>query len=225
MLPSRLPGNTEMPKHSTASNAFCVAVFVTLVALGALGLAAQSGRRSRKPEPTPSPTAEPSPEPTPKPAQKAAPKFTFLLGLERPENYRISLNTYSGVLRSCADRLDDSGSVKADISSSDMSYGNAVRQAKAEKEAFVVWIQLHSSSFGSASEVYGDPNNIYIEYRVLEPGTAKPVTSGSTFPEAYRKGPRIPNTPTGGDYYLNQAARAAADRILDHFHLHAGRIP
>jgi hypothetical protein len=213
-----------MPKHLSASKAFSVAVFVALVALSALGLIAQSGRRARKPEPMP-PVAEPTPEATPKPTPKTAPKFTFILGMERPDNYRISLNTSSGVLRNCADRLEDSGSVKTEIASRDMSYGTAVRQAKSEKEAFVIWMQLHSSSFGSSSEVYGDPNNIYIEYRVLEPGTAKPVTSGSTFPEAYRKGPRIPSTPTGGDYYLNQAARAAADRILDHFHLHGVKVP
>jgi hypothetical protein len=30
----------------------------------------------------------------------------------------------------------------------------------------------------------------------------------------------LPTSSTEGDYYLNQAARGAAERILDHFHLH-----
>lgn len=221
MLPSRLPANTDMPKHVPAFRLISVAVFLTLLATCALGIAAQSGRRARKPQPAPASTPEPTPTPAPTPTAKQEPKFTFILGLDKYGDFsRVSLNTYSGVLRSCANRLDDSMLVKSEIESSDMSYGNAVRRAKAEKEAYVVWIQLRSASFGSVSEINGDPNNIYIEYRVLEPTTAKQVTSGSTFPEAYRKGPRIPNTPTGGDYYLNQAARGAAERILDHFHLH-----
>jgi hypothetical protein len=204
-----------------------VGTVVTLIAICALGIAAQSGRRARKPERAPAPTAEPTPSPTPTPTAKPDPKFTFILGLDKYGDFsRVSLSTYSGVLRSFADRLDDSWLVKTEISSSDMSWGNAVRRAKAEKEAYVVWIQVRSASFGSASEINGDPNNVYIEYKVLEPTTAKQVTSGSTFPEAYRKGPRIPNSPSSGDYYLNQAARGAAERILDHFHIHPSvRIP
>ena len=101
-----------------------------------------------------------------------------------------------------------------------MSRGTAIRQAKTEKEAYVIWIQLRQNQFGSTSTIYADSSSLYIDYAVFEPITAKQVTAGSTFPEAYRtKGVRIPNTSTGGDYYLNQAARGAAERIMDHFHV------
>jgi len=139
---------------------------------------------------------------------------------------RISLNTYSGVLRSCADRLDDSSLVKADTTSREMTRADAIRQAKAETGAYVVWLQIRSNnSYGQAS-VYDDPDNVYIQYAVFAPTTAKQVTSGNTYPRAYQNARvRVPTSSTQGDYYLNQAARGAAERILDHFHLRPSQIP
>jgi hypothetical protein len=200
-------------------------LFLTLVALCALGIVAQSGRHVRKPAPA---APEPTPEatPTPTPVAKQSTTITFLVGIEKfSDSSRISLYTYSGVLSSCADRLDDAGSVKAGTSSRDMSRADAVRQAKAESGAYIVWLQLRSANFGRPS-VYDDPSNVYVQYTVLAPTTAKQVTSGNTFPEAYKNSRvRLPTPNTEGDYYLNQAARGAAERILDHFHLHPGRLP
>ena len=196
---------------------------MTLVAMFALVTVAQSGRRVRKSEPAAVPVPSPEATQAPTPAAKPAPAFTFIVGMEKwGEVSRVSLYTYSGVLRSCVDRLNSSGSAKADPASNDMSRGDAVRQAKAEKETYVVWLQLRANNYGRPS-VYDDASNVYVQYSVLAPVTAKQVTSGNTFPEAYRKsGVIVPSSTTQGDYYLNQAARGAAERILDHFHL---RIP
>ena len=68
-------------------------------------------------------------------------------------------------------------------------------------------------------DLAGNANNIYIQYSVFAPVTAKTTTQGNTYPNAYRRGINLPTTTTGGDYYLNQAARGAAERILDHFHV------
>lgn len=200
-----------------------VSLAITLVAISALGIVAQSGRRVRKSEtvvPVPTPEATPAPTPAPKPE----PTFTFIVGMEKFSDFsRISLNTYSGVLRSCADRLDDSSLVKAETTSRDISRADAVRQAKSEKGSYVVWLQLRANNFSGRSTVYDDPNNVYVQYTVFAPTTAKQVTSGNTYPEAYRNSRvRVPTSTTQGDYYLNQAARGAAERILDHFHL---RLP
>lgn len=188
----------------------------------AVAVAAQSGRHVRKttPAPIPTPEAEPTPTPTPKPK----PTINFLVGMDRFSDFsRISLNAYSGVLRNCTDRLDDSLSVKASMASGDLSRSDAVRKAKAEKETHVVWLQLRPNTMTGETGVYDDPNNVYIQYAVFEPVTGKQVTSGSTFPDAYRnKRIRLPTSNVDGDYYLNQAARGAAERILDHFHV---RIP
>jgi hypothetical protein len=185
----------------------------------ALAILAQSGRRVRKAEPaaTPAPTAEESPTPTP--AAKPATTMWFVVGIEKfGDSSSVPLNVYSGVLRTCTDRLN-SGSAKAEAPSSDMSRADAVKQAKSEKEAYVVWLQIRASTNGSSS-VYADPRDLYVQFSVLAPVTAKQVTSGSTFPERYRNtgGVRHPTSSNEGDYYLNQAARAAAERILDHFH-------
>jgi hypothetical protein len=61
-----------------------------------------------------------------------------------------------------------------------------------------------------------------IEYSVFTPTTGKQATSGRTFPAAYRNKGIIlspKSSAISGDYYLNQAAKAAAERILDHFHV------
>jgi hypothetical protein len=195
---------------------------ITLVAICAGTIFAQSGRRSRKtaspPATVPTPEAIPAPTPVPKPE----PTFTFIVSMEKFSDFtRIPLNTYSGVLRSCADRLDDSSVVKADTTSQEMSRGDAIRQAKSEKSTYVVWLQLKTNNLYGRPEIGDDPNDVYVQYVVLAPTTAKLVTSGSIYPETYRNSRiRVPTPNTQGDYYLNQAARGAAERILDHFHLH-----
>lgn len=196
---------------------------LALVAMCALTILAQSGRRVRKSEtaiPAPTPEATPAPVPTHRPE----PTFTFIVGMEKFGDFsRISLNTYSGVLRSCAARLADSSLVKAETTSREISRADAVRLAKSEKGAHVVWLQLRANNFSGRTEVYDDPNDVYVQYAVFAPTTAKQVTSGNIYPDAYRNARvRVPTSTTQGDYYLNQAARGAAERILDHFRL---RLP
>jgi hypothetical protein len=204
------------------SRTISISLGITLVALCALGIVAQSGRRVRKSTPVavPGPEATPAPTPTASPV----PTVTFIVGMDKFGDFsRVPLTNYAGVLRSCADRLDDSQLVKALTTSGDISRAEAIRKARAEKEAYTVWLQLRPNTFTGQTGVYDDPNNVYIQYFVFAPVTAKQVTSGNTYPEAYRvRGVRIPSSTTTGDYYLNQAARGAAERILDHFHL---RLP
>ena len=208
------------------SKSLRVSLAIALVVICTLAISAQSGRRVRKPEtviPVPAPAATPAPAPTP----RREPSLTFLVGMEKFGDFsRISLNTYSGVLRSCADRLDDSSLVKADTTSREMTRADAIRQAKAETGAYVVWLQIRSNNSYGRTTVYDDPDNVYIQYAVFAPTTAKQVTSGNTYPRAYQNARvRVPTSSTQGDYYLNQAARGAAERILDHFHLRPGQIP
>jgi hypothetical protein len=212
-----------MPKRSSNSSAlYSILLCATLLLSCVLAVVAQSGRRVRKSAPAPVPTPEATPTPRPQ-SQKATPAFAFVVGMDRYGDFSsISLYTYDGVLRSCADRLDESLSVKAQVSSSDMSRSDAIRKAKAEKEAYIVWLQLRPNFTGQTGS-NNDSNNVYVEYSVFEPTTAKLATSGNTYPEAYRnKRIRLPTPTSSGDYYVNQAARGAAERILDHFHL---RVP
>ena len=126
----------------------------------------------------------------------------------------------SGVLRNCADRFNDAPAARGTVSGQNMTRADAIKQAKAEKTSYIVWLQLRANNFRGSPGVYDDPNNVYIQYVVLAPQTAKQMTQGNTYPEAYKNQRiRVPNTASAGDYYLNLAARGAAERILDHFHL------
>ncbi|MBC8031426.1 MAG: hypothetical protein H7Z16_15055 [Pyrinomonadaceae bacterium] len=105
-----------------------------------------------------------------------------------------------------------------------MSRSDAIKLAKAEKGSYVVWLRVRDD--GMSGKQSGTSDNLYIEYAVFAPLTAKIVTSGSTYPR--NRNSVIPGRPTStmeGDYYLNRAAREAADRILTKFSLHAPRRP
>jgi hypothetical protein len=182
---------------------------------------AQSGRHVRKPVLVPVPTPEPTP--TPKPAEKPKTVLTFIVGIDQYAGFaHISTAIYDGVLRSCAERLDDPASVKVEVAQGEMGRGEAINRAKGEKEAYVVWLEI------SADSMSGDNNTIWLEYAVFAPTTAKLVTSGKTYRDDQNKGVLRPRTSNVyGDYALNQAARQAAERILASFKIQVpkGRFP
>ncbi|MDQ5844823.1 MAG: hypothetical protein M3539_05955 [Acidobacteriota bacterium] len=185
---------------------FVISFVLTLTALCAVAMA-QSGRRTTKTKSVPVTVPQPTPAPTPKATEQAKPALTLVVGMER--YYGLTSND---VLNSCVDRLDDNRAVKVVTATGDMSRGDAIKRAKAEAEAYVVWLQLETDSMS------GDNNtrNYFLEYSVFAPGTAKLTTSGRTYSQASRK-IMIPNPRRSGiygDYQLQQAAREAADRIL-----------
>ena len=186
---------------------------------------AQSGRRV--PKSTSKPVAVSNPEPTPAPATSAAkpkPVIRFILGMDQNDSFsNASLHAISGVRRSCAQRLDEPEWVKVDSGERSMSRGDAISRAKAEKDSYVVLLRIREDTMSSRQR--GTTNNAYIEYIVFAPVTAKIETSGSTYPQQRNRSiildSRIPSV--DGDYYLNKAARDAADRILSKFGLRAPR--
>lgn len=200
------------------------AMTFALVAICAGTLAAQSGRRVSKstPAPAPSPQSPESPQSlaTEKKPSEAKPALSFIIGIEQRGHFADTpLYFFESVLRAAADRLDDAPSVKVDIAHRDMSRGDAVKRAKAENEAFVVWMQLRIDSMRSGSA--SDLSQLYIEYWVFAPGTAKIATSGHTYQQTFRSGPIVlapgmpgRNNPAYAEQLLKQAARDAAARIL-----------
>jgi hypothetical protein len=213
------PFRTAMPKHARASSTYYVTVCMTLVAICTLAVFAQSGRRVRKSAAMPLPTPEATPLPTP--VEKPKPAFTFIVGLDSFGDFsNVSLNAFSGVLRSCVGRLNDSPSVRAQVATRSLSRGEAIKMAKAEKESYIVFLELRSEGFSGGTDINRNSNNVFIQYSVLAPITAKTATQGHTYPDAYRnRGINLPSSTSTGDYYLNQAARGAAERILKHFHV------
>jgi len=186
---------------------------------------AQSGRRAPKTPPAPVSTPEPTRTPNAS-SEKPKPRLTFLVGLDSHAGFaNIPFYAYDGVLRSLTDRLADAPSVYVGGTQSEMSRGKAIQKAKAEKEAYVVWLELEVDTMNPANQNSRSLDNIIIEYVVFAPTTAKITTSGRTYAQAQRS-KSILNPRTSsiyGDRNLNQAAREAAERILSAFRLHAPR--
>lgn len=189
---------------------------------------AQSGRRVHK---TAAPAPTPEPSPTDTPSKKEENVVTFIVGVDRYHGFsNIPFSYYDTIARACAGRLDDQPAVRVEFAQKDMTRADAVRKAEAEKEAYVVWLQIQVES------LYGDPsrvdnlNKLYLEYAVFAPTTAKQVAWGHTYQTGSRKGPLVVG-PSGtgsgnvdlSERRLRQAAREAAERILNA--LKMGSIP
>jgi len=217
--------------HIVASILSGVALFA-LIAFWAGGVAAQSGRRAPKassgPAPTPTPQAAPVDK---KPQAETRAALSFIVGIDRVANF-TSIPNYvnDSVLRACAERLDDSPSVKVSVANRDMNRGEAVKRAKAETESHIVWMQLRFESGQSVGNE--DLSEIYIDYWVFAPTTAKMVTNGRSYQQAYRGGGVIVMPRRGGraslpytEQLLKQAAREAAERILSAMDLPGRTVP
>lgn len=189
------------------------AVVLSLICLSAVH--GQSGRRTPKPKTVATPAPEPEPTPAPK-KQTSEPTLTFILAMDQNDNFsNVTLNTLNGVRRNLAQRLSEPDGIRVETSQRSMSRGDAIKQAKAEKDSYMVWVQVKDDTMRAAQT---ENRNAYIEYTVLAPGTSKVVTSGSIYPGNRSRdilGRRT--TDADGDYYLNRAARDAADRILAKF--------
>ena len=204
---------------------FTAGVAVSLALSCASTAVAQSGRQVRRTTPAPvaTPTPESEPAPTPnKAAEKEKALITLIVGVDRYNGFsNIPLYYYDSVLRGCADRLDDATAVKADVVQEEMSRGDAVNRARSEKQAYVVWLQLSSQNINNDPGTVNNVNDIYLEYSVYAPTTAKRIASGHTYQGARKRGGVVGPSPSGrgstvySEYLLKQAAREAAERILD----------
>ena len=203
--------------------------FLSLVVVVALALSvslvcvstafSQSGRRGQKSTPAPAPT----PEPTPKePDKKEKATVLFIVATDENGFSGIPFSFFRTVVEGCADRLDDESGVKVEVSPREMTRADAVNRAKLAKEGFVVWLQLKVENATGDPTVANNLNQVYIEYTVYAATTAKTATWGHTYQRGYRKGGVVLSPPgsTRGnpgysEYFLKEAAREAAQRILE----------
>lgn len=189
-----------------------------IIALCALTVQAQSGRRQTKPAPA-APIPTPTPEPTPVPRKEnKEPELLLFLGADRNSSYRsYPFVYYDAVLRGCAERLRAGSSARVDVTDKDLSRGEAIKKAKSEAWSYVILLTL---SFDTLARSYDD---LILEFVVFAPGTAKVVTTGRSYQNANRRGPIIvPRGPRSEIYreqLLRQAGEDAASRILKALHL------
>src|SRR6202171_3227017 len=197
-----------------------------LLTLSALTAAAQSGRRSVKGSPSVATPEAKQPEKKPEPSDpKDQKRQNLILTSNRGDVFAgIPLYFYDTVLKSCAGRLDDAHGGKLDVVSTHTSRSEAINTAKAQKEAYVVWLQLRTDGVNNSAPGR-DLGAISIEFTVYEPTTAKLKGQGTCYQGAYRNGGVVLSPKTGGtnaalaESRLRDSARDAAERILKALHL------
>ena len=221
-----------MPLSSALPRVFMAGLACGLLLCASIA-AAQSGRRGTKPPPISNPTPEPTPTPG-TPAKNEQPELTLIVGIDKNSSFSGTATFYyDTVLRACVERLDDVRTVKVDVTQRDMGRGDAVRRAKSEHEAYVVWLQLLPDTTGVSNRSASNNDEFYIEFWIFTPQTAALKGSGRTYARAYgRKGGVVVGPPTGGrtspmytEYLLKEAARDAAEEILKKFHISSRSDP
>lgn len=190
----------------------------------------QSGRRLPNSKSIPVPVPTPQPTATPKVAvEKPKPVISVVVGIDSDSFFGIPLQYYDVALDACAARIGRSPLVTVAGRQTRMARSEAIRQAKAEKESYVVWLQLRGDSMDADRSVH-NLTEILLDYVMFAPVTAKQVTAGRTYQNANSKGRVIVNprtTPRTGDVYgeylIREAAREAGERILSALHVPTGR--
>jgi hypothetical protein len=211
--------------HTIAQRALLLPFLLTAFVLCVPNVMAQSGRHVRRPAPAATPAPEPTPIEKSKPKEKS--NLALVVGIQG-DSFSNAARYYDGVvLRGCADRLRES-SATVDVSQKDINRSEAIKLAKASKDAFVVFLKIGPSSIELDQGTYGNPNlsELYIEYVVFAPTTAKVAASGRSYQRALQKGPVVVGPTTSGrnnsiytEQLLRQAAEDAAERILHSLHI------
>ena len=191
-----------------------------IIALCALSVQGQSGRRRTTPPP-PAPVPTPTPEPTPTPKKKDNDEeLLFFLGADRfSSNVNLPFSFYDAVLRGCAERLRAGSSASIDVSNKDLTRGEAIKRAKSETKSYVIYMTLTADTMGRRAD------ELILEYIVFAPVTAKIVTSGRSYMTGRRAGSVViqpPNTRDGAIYReetLRRMGEYAGERILKAMHL------
>jgi hypothetical protein len=211
-----------------SSLSFVAAVLFVLI-LAAVPTVAQSGRRLPNSKPVAASQPEETPTPAPVVPKKTKKPFSVVVGIDRDSFAYLPLQYYSLALEGCAESIDKSPSVQVVAQESYMNRGEAVRRAKNETENYIVWLQLRGESL-DAEHGINNISEIYVEYAVLAPGTAKQIASGRTYQRAVRKGdvvigpaPSSRRNEVLGQYMIREAARDAGKRVLEALSVSAGR--
>lgn len=194
-----------------------------LIALCCAAAYSQSGRRQTKPPPA-APVPTPTPEPTPIPAStKKDDDLTVILVASGDRastfsNYPLSFD--AAARNGCADRLSKRTSASVDVAEREITRGEAITRAKADKFTYVVLITLIEDRMSASGSSNSNYPQLEVDYVVFAPSTAKVLTSGRTYENSARKGPlsiprgRGTNVPMIREEMLRRAGEDAAERIL-----------
>jgi hypothetical protein len=189
---------------------------------------AQSGRRGTgKSTTTTVPSVSGAKEVEAKPATPA--RLQLIVGIDTASPTTTTPYYLSDtVLDECIRRLAEASDVIVRPAGQHLTRGEAAKLAKADKERYVVWLQLGNDLAGTSSQNRNGPDELWVNYVILEPGTAKTKQAGRAYHSIYKvgnvgvSGPSSRQSPVYSDYAVKQSAREAADRILEAFDIRIG---
>ena len=147
----------------------------------------------------------------------------MLVGIDKHEAVAtIPFYIYDTVLDNCVRRLGEAEIVMPTSGGNDMNRGAAIKAAKQETVRYVVLLHIGSEYADAGKQVKNGQDELYVDYTAFEPETAKVKASGRTHQHIYqtgRGGVSLPskNSPIYSEYAIREAAREAADRILERF--------
>jgi hypothetical protein len=208
--------------HRFDSTRMSFLICISLILGYALTAQGQSGRRSSGGSTTNTAPSVSGPKPVEKKTDKA-PSIQLLVGIEDP-SIMINIPYYLAdtILDNCLRHLSDSSEVVVTSAGRGMTRADAIRKAKDEKNRYVVWLQLGSDTIDSGRQSKNGPDELYVSYTIFEPETAKVRQTGRAHHSIYKTGRGGVTAPSRNgsvysDYALKQAAREAAERILEAF--------
>jgi hypothetical protein len=205
--------------------AFCLAALFIFASIAQ----AQSGRRVKRPPISPSPAPEAQTQPTPTVKVSKAPQFSLYVGMDQRDLFaNIPLYFYDSIRTAFVQRLNQASSINI-TTGGEMHRGEAVKRAKNEQSTYVVLLQLDLDAFDPRSSTGSnvDSSRLSIRYAVFAPVTGKTKMEGRVYQQQYRTGRGrigLPspgrNNPIYSEYLLKEAAREAADRVLEEFNIY-----
>ena len=203
-----------VPKRNLLAVCFLLAITITVDA--------QSGRRSSSGQTT---TPSVSGQKTVEKAPANTPKIQLLVSIE-DRNLLVGVPYYLSdtVLDNCVRRLNDAAEINATVARRSMTRAEAVTKAKAQKEAFVIFLQIESDIAPTAKQAKNGPDELYVRYTIFEPATARIKQWGRTHQQIYKTGQggvstSSKNSAVYSEYALKQAAKEAAERTLEAFEI------
>lgn len=212
-----------MPAYVTIFSAQRLVLLLAVLIASTAVAAAQSGRRG--PTKSPAPAPEPVLSPTSASTRPQTPaRIQLLVAVNDPSGFdRVPLVAPEIVLTACGQRLKEAKEVATDLSSRRMTRAEAISAAKAETTRYVVFLEVKNERAEFGAESSGQ-DRLYINFAVFEPGTAKLKKSGRAQHSTGRAGNVGVTVPGIGDglyseYAIREAARQAADRILEAFQI------
>jgi hypothetical protein len=174
------------PARLIAFALLCISVFFTLHLMQA-----QVGRGPKTSAPAPTPTPErssstPAESSTQTGEKSKAQTRVVLIVTKDVASPSLSIETRIAV-DGLVERLSLSGDVKVQAVTKDVSRGEAMAQAKAEHDAYLVWLstEVDAPDSETASIATINPGCVFITYVVYSPQTGKVKTRGRAYQQDY----------------------------------------